>query len=254
MDLNIDSLLQIFNNYPTVVNNRNQLVALLKDFFPTQKLYCNIFIVAYDVGIVEEIQKNDLTDLFISRIVKVMVNDYGVVNDLALEAVELWCNIYGNKILGKPVEFGLPKDNKGSDHSEVASKQETLSTAALDKVIIDRKNSKEGQKYPKDVVIRNTPLEKAFGIKNVTLTLREKYDYFCVIGEVEAEDTTKEWLLCCSIYDKSNRLIRYDTCAPVEPNSKNQYFPFEMSFSIPKNIIISKIFLYPMKNPVSEEE
>lgn len=78
-----------------------------------------------------------------------------------------------------------------------------MPTAALDKDIIDRKNSKEGQKYSKDVVIRNTSLEIAFGIKNVTLTLREKYDSFCAIGEVEVEDTTKEWLLCCSIYDKS---------------------------------------------------
>jgi len=255
-DFNNTNLLYIFRKYPDIISDRLKLYGLLKDYFPYQRLMIRVFMVSYDMGIAEEIEKNEITVFFFNRMISVITNEYGVKEDIAKAIVSLWCEVYAKGILNKKVSYfehqsDMVKNDLTTDLYQNA--RQRISGSAQNRSGIDRSKHKNSDKYDKNTVVRNLELEEAFNITLMEYTLHENNGYLEIVGNIEVSNTSLEYLLCCSVYDKYNRLIRYQTCAPVETNSSRKEFDFEYSFDIPTNIFISNILLFPMLNPYVTE-
>ena len=101
LGLDKDALIGMFKQYPDIVNDRKRLLGYLKDIFPGEKLHINLFMSAYDNGIIKQINYSDLDDLFVHKMVKQLVEENGIQMDYAIDVVCLWCDVYGSRILGK---------------------------------------------------------------------------------------------------------------------------------------------------------
>lgn len=96
-----DALIGMFKQYPDILKDRKRFQAFLNDLFPGKKRNVNLFLTAYDNDIVSGIEDNELNDIFVHQMIKLMVEDYGIQIEYATETVCLWCEIYGTRILGK---------------------------------------------------------------------------------------------------------------------------------------------------------
>ena len=52
-----DSFIGLLRQYPEAVSDRKRFIALMKDFFPEQPMQVNLINTAFDLGIVEELNK-----------------------------------------------------------------------------------------------------------------------------------------------------------------------------------------------------
>lgn len=96
-----DALLGIFIQYPEAVSDRMRLQNYMRDIFPENTLEVNLFITAFDMGIAKEIEENLLDDIFVHKMIKKLVENNGLQMEHAINAVCLWCEIYGTRVLGK---------------------------------------------------------------------------------------------------------------------------------------------------------
>ncbi len=96
------SLTALFKTYPDICRNRSRLQALLNDMFPTERLEIRLILSAQETGIADEIQRNDLDDFFVKRMARQLMDDYGLDQARAGQAVLLWCDAFGTGVLGKP--------------------------------------------------------------------------------------------------------------------------------------------------------
>ncbi len=84
-------LIDLTNKYPQAINDRQVLRGLLSDFYPKDKLYVNILLMAYDEGLVSEICASNVIDYFMKkRMSSRLVNNYGITEKLADSAIEAW--------------------------------------------------------------------------------------------------------------------------------------------------------------------
>lgn len=88
-------LAEIFRSYPGCVNTRSQLLALMRDLYHTEKRSVNLVMIAYDSGIAARIAglkaiSSDQYQRFAAR----LINDYGLQEQYANEAIEIWAKAY----------------------------------------------------------------------------------------------------------------------------------------------------------------
>lgn len=96
-----DALIGMFKQYPDILKDKRRFQSFLHDLFPDKKRNVNLFLTAYDNDIVSGIENNELNDIFVHQMIKLMVEDYGIQLEYATETVCLWCEVYGTRILGK---------------------------------------------------------------------------------------------------------------------------------------------------------
>ena len=118
------SFSDMLRNYPQAISERRKLVGLMHDLFPEEQMRVNLVVLAYDVGITEDLAKAVTIDAsLISRCSKRMVQGHGVSIENAEWSAAVWCVCYGGEILGKAVdsEVSIPdyQGKKTSKHNAV---------------------------------------------------------------------------------------------------------------------------------------
>lgn len=237
MILNSESFKQVLLNAD--LNNRTKLVSILRDYFPTETLHINLIMVAYDAGVIEEIKNSALDSFTFSRITKRIIDNYGIAKKQAEDAVYLWWDAYGCGILTKENNISKEKES----HVQIK-----IPKVISDK-LLDRSKAKNGNKYPKEWLQRDFELEYEYGIVDINFTLLESRDYLSVKGGVKTSHLKYDTLLCFSAYNESGKMIEYSTGCGMKASSKDKKYNLDMALQIDKSCKLSKLRLFPMKNP-----
>lgn len=105
------NLKEILTRYPECLQNRVRLRAILSDLYPGQDNRAELFLImaAYDQGIVEEIQANELDGVLVGRMTDKVVSFYAAKRDRVELVVSLWCDAYGTGVLNKPFRGVAPQ-------------------------------------------------------------------------------------------------------------------------------------------------
>lgn len=104
------------------LNDKKRFTALVKDLFPDQAKNVNLLLMAYNMGIAQDIQNTSrINNTFAFRYVKQLMDDFGMSRVNADWIVSVWCVCYGNKVLGRTCEITLQKQGSGPAIQDVQS-------------------------------------------------------------------------------------------------------------------------------------
>jgi len=93
------ALKKLIESYPNAIDNRQQFKAFLSDYLPEDKLHCNVILMAFDEGLHTEIKNSSaINDFQFHRMIASLVNNYGMTDELAKEAVQSWAFSFNIKI------------------------------------------------------------------------------------------------------------------------------------------------------------
>lgn len=100
----------MLRQYETALDDKKRFTALVKDLFPDQDRNVNLLLIAYNMGIAQEMQKAAIINqAFAFRYVKRLMDEFGMSRVNADWIVSVWCSCYGGKVLGKSCEIALQK-------------------------------------------------------------------------------------------------------------------------------------------------
>ena len=112
----------MLRQYRDCVDDKKKFSGLVKDFFPENAKNVNLLLMAYNLGIAEDMTKTSLiNNTFAYRYVKRLVDNYGLSRVNADWVVSTWCVCYGGSILGKRCEISLQKQGAGPAIKEESS-------------------------------------------------------------------------------------------------------------------------------------
>ena len=96
------------------LDDRKKFTALVKDLFPDQAKNVNLLLMAYNMGIAQDIQNaSHINNTFAFRYVKQLMDDFGMSRVNADWIVSVWCSCYGGKVLGKVCDISIQKQGGG---------------------------------------------------------------------------------------------------------------------------------------------
>ena len=96
------------------LEDRKKFTALVKDLFPDQAKNVNLLLMAYNMGIAQDIQSaSHINNTFAFRYVKQLMDDFGMSRVNADWIVSVWCSCYGGKVLGKACDISIQKQGSG---------------------------------------------------------------------------------------------------------------------------------------------
>ena len=96
------------------LDDRKKFTALVKDLFPDQAKNVNLLLMAYNMGIAQDIQTaSHINNTFAFRYVKQLMDDFGMSRVNADWIVSVWCSCYGGKVLGKTCDISIQKQGYG---------------------------------------------------------------------------------------------------------------------------------------------
>lgn len=85
---------QLLKEHPEMLDDGKKFAAILRDVYPSEKGNVNQMIIAYNAGVVSMLRKSDLDSLLTSRIMSLLMDDYGIAEERARWAAELWMEAY----------------------------------------------------------------------------------------------------------------------------------------------------------------
>lgn len=92
------------------LDDRKKFTALVKDLFPDQAKNVNLLLMAYNMGIAQDIQgASHINNTFAFRYVKRLMDDFGMSRVNADWIVSVWCFCYGGRVLGKDCDISIQK-------------------------------------------------------------------------------------------------------------------------------------------------
>jgi len=92
------------------LDDRKKFTALVKDLFPAQAKNVNLLLMAYNMGIAQDIQSaSHINNTFAFRYVKQLMDDFGMSRVNADWIVSVWCSCYG----GKACDISIQKQGSG---------------------------------------------------------------------------------------------------------------------------------------------
>jgi hypothetical protein len=109
--------------YKAAIDNKKRFTGLVKDFFPEDIKNVNLLLMAYNMGIAQDMENvTQINNTFAYRYVKQLLDDFGLSRVNADWIVSVWCVCYGSKVLGKECDIKLQQHGRGpSIQSEKAS-------------------------------------------------------------------------------------------------------------------------------------
>ena len=93
-----------------VLSNQSRLQAILFDVFPMEKRDVRILLIAYELGITDEISCSTIDDSLVNRLTYRLVDEYSIELSKAKEIVVLWCEAFGVGVLHKENKIQTEKD------------------------------------------------------------------------------------------------------------------------------------------------
>lgn len=112
---------KMLSQYLDAVDDKRRFTGLIKDYFfkPEDVKSVNLLLMAYNMGIVEDIQRTArITNAFAYRYVKQLMDDYGMSRVNADWIVSVWCVCFGARTLGKACEIKLQQQGAGPSIKE----------------------------------------------------------------------------------------------------------------------------------------
>lgn len=104
----------MLRKYESSLDDKKRFTALVKDLFPAQAKNVNLLLMAYNMGIAQDIQGvARINNTFAFRYVKRLMDDYGLSRVNADWIVSVWCSCYGDKVLGKPCDISVQRQGTG---------------------------------------------------------------------------------------------------------------------------------------------
>ncbi len=126
-------LLQYIENNPAALDGETSLRALLSDIFQNDRAKVNLLLTAYRVGILREMEKTfPLPTNEKNRIIKILVEQYSIVDKRAAWAVDTWMTAITEKALHGLAAFRLAREQElllaleQTQEKEDATEEETL--------------------------------------------------------------------------------------------------------------------------------
>lgn len=102
----IDDFEKALLKYPEKTGNVKLFQELMADLFPHEKKWSNLMVSLYKLQIVEHIQKEkELNNAVFYAMKKKLIDNYATSDVDASEAVRIWFEVYGKKILKKTCSF-----------------------------------------------------------------------------------------------------------------------------------------------------
>lgn len=113
---------KMLRQHRLVIDDKKKFTGLVKDYFPDQAKSVNLLLMAYNMGIAQELDSaSQVNNTFAFRYVKRLMDEYGLSRVNADWVVSVWCVCYGNRILGKMCDISLHKEGTGPAISEEKS-------------------------------------------------------------------------------------------------------------------------------------
>lgn len=85
-------LVFMLRKYEDVIDDKKKFTGLVKEFFPEQAKNIYLLLVAYTLGIAQDIKTiSRIGNAFAFRFVKQLMEDYGISRANADWAVSVWC-------------------------------------------------------------------------------------------------------------------------------------------------------------------
>lgn len=104
----------MLRQYESSLDDKKKFTALVKDLFPDQAKNVNILLMAYNMGIAQDIQNTTrINNAFAYRYVKRLMDEFGLSRVNADWIVSVWCSCYGDKVLGKTCEISVQEQETG---------------------------------------------------------------------------------------------------------------------------------------------
>lgn len=98
----------MLKQYSDAIDDKKRFSGLVKDMFPEQAKHVNLLLMAYNLGIAQELQKiTDVNNTFAYRYVKQLMDNFGTSRVNADWIVSVWCVCYGQKVLCKKCDIKL---------------------------------------------------------------------------------------------------------------------------------------------------
>ena len=91
----------LLREHSDLLSDKKKFNSFLMDVFLNQKLIVNLLFSAYANGIADDIQNGEMDSFLVNRHVKLMKEETGFTEENARWAVQMWCECYGQAILGK---------------------------------------------------------------------------------------------------------------------------------------------------------
>lgn len=105
---------KMLRQYSSIIDDNKKFAGLVKDLFASQPKNINLLLMAYNIGIAEDMKKTvNINNTFAYRYVKQLVDDYGLSRSNADWVVSVWCVCYGQKVLGKNCDITIQKKDAG---------------------------------------------------------------------------------------------------------------------------------------------
>lgn len=104
----------MLRKYGVVIDDKKKFTGLVKDYFPSQAKNINLLLMAYNLGIAQDLQViGRINNTFAFRFVKQLMEDFGLSRVNADWIVSVWCVCYGQNVLGKECEIQLQGKDSG---------------------------------------------------------------------------------------------------------------------------------------------
>lgn len=98
----------MLKQYSDAIDDKKRFSGLVKDMFPEQVKNVNLLLMAYNLGIAQDLQRiNDVNNTFAYRYVKKLMDNFGLSRVNADWIVSVWCVCYGQKVLHKKCDIKL---------------------------------------------------------------------------------------------------------------------------------------------------
>ncbi|MDO4336944.1 MAG: leucine-rich repeat protein [Eubacteriales bacterium] len=105
---------EMLRKHQASLDDRKKFTALVKDLFPDQAKNVNLLLMAYNMGIAQDIEMaSHINNTFAFRYVKQLMDDFGMSRVNADWIVSVWCSCYGANVLGKACDISVQKQGSG---------------------------------------------------------------------------------------------------------------------------------------------
>lgn len=111
---------------PEAMSSQQKLKALLRDYLPDNKLFVNMFLMAYEEGLVASISQSEFVDeSSYLRYSNILLTSYGVTEDTARETIALVSKVFEKEVGILPTEGGHRRSVQLLTQSAIAKKRQS---------------------------------------------------------------------------------------------------------------------------------
>lgn len=216
-------------------------------YLPT--LQFNLFVIAYDAEVFEDVSDADEIDqLFYVEHIKTLTDDYGLTIENAEWVVATICYVFGEEVLGLECDFIREIDDYIPDESLKPDRMEDVNNESNGVLV---SSLEEGDKLPKDIIERVVSAENKLGIKNMSVMamcdcVSSEDVELKIIGEITSDNLRNDCLIYVKVYNDNEEVIGASINTLIETEKCNGFVSFSTDwFDVPKGETISKIIVRP---------